>query len=67
MSHATKIKAYLESGNQITPLQALKKFGCFRLAARIRDLKDEGMTIYKIMVRRKNQEGKNVYVAQYYL
>ena len=43
------IKAHLESGKPITALQALNKFGCFRLAARIKDLKDKGMFIDKIM------------------
>ena len=35
----TQIKSYLEEGNRITPLDALEKFGCFRLAARINDLR----------------------------
>ena len=54
------IKAYLKKGNSITAMQALKQFGCFRLAARIKDLKDEGMNIQKIMM--KNTEGKRVAV-----
>ena len=54
------IKAHLKKGNSINAMQALKQFGCFRLAARIKNLKDEGMDIRKIMM--KNTEGKRVAV-----
>ena len=39
MSQTAKIKKHLLAGKKITPLQALRKFGCFRLAARISDLR----------------------------
>ena len=51
------IKAHLESGKPITALQALNEFGCFRLAARIKDLKDTGMIIDKAMIA--NEKGKH--------
>lgn len=54
------IKAHLKKGKCITAMQALNQFGCFRLAARIKNLKDEGMDIRKIMM--KNTEGKRVAV-----
>jgi hypothetical protein len=40
-----QIKAYLSKGKSITPLDALNKFGCFRLSARIKNLRDEGLKI----------------------
>ena len=40
-----KIKAYLTKGKAITPIDALNKFGCFRLSARIADLRNEGLNI----------------------
>jgi hypothetical protein len=40
-----QIKAYLSNGKSITPLDALSKFGCFRLAARISDLRKDGLKI----------------------
>jgi hypothetical protein len=40
-----QIKAYLNKGKSITPLDALNKFGCFRLAARISDLRNDGLKI----------------------
>lgn len=36
---------YLRAGNEITPLEALEKFGCLRLAARIADLRATGQNI----------------------
>lgn len=40
------IAAHLRSGKSITPMDALHKYGCFRLGARIFDLKnDDGMDI----------------------
>lgn len=40
-----QIRQHLESGKSITPLEALRLYGCFRLGARIYDLRAEGMTI----------------------
>lgn len=45
MTQNQQIKSYLEKGKSITPLQALNKFGCFRLAARISDLRNDGLNI----------------------
>jgi len=36
---------YLKSGKSITPLEALDKFGCMRLGARISDLRKRGHPI----------------------
>lgn len=40
-THNEKIKGYLLKGNTLTSLQALKLFGCARLAARIYDIREE--------------------------
>jgi len=56
------IKQYLEQGYRITAIDALQKFGCFRLAARIKDIKDEGVNIDKVMV----ETASGARVAQYY-
>jgi len=45
MSQTEAIKAALLSGRSLTPIDALEDFGCFRLAARIADLRREGMDI----------------------
>ena len=40
-SQANKVKKYLEAGNSITPIDALKMFGSFRLAAIICNLRKD--------------------------
>ena len=39
------ILSHLRTGKCITPLEALKLYGCFRLSGRIYDLKQEGWHI----------------------
>lgn len=53
-----KIKAYLQKGKGLTALEALRKFGCFRLAARIKNLSDEGVQIKRQWIKTKN--GKHI-------
>lgn len=50
MTQTAAILAWLRSGNSITALDALNLFGCFRLAARIADLKAEGHVIESELV-----------------
>ena len=56
MTQNQQIKSYLEKGKTITPIQALNKFGCFRLAARISDLRNDGLNIATKIV---TKEGKS--------
>lgn len=44
-SQCRMILEALQRGETITPLDALRRFGCFRLGARIYDLKDKGYEI----------------------
>ena len=55
-SQNAMIREYLEAGHSITPIDALNMFGCFRLGARIADLKKEGMDIRTEIV---HDNGKN--------
>lgn len=50
MAQTVDIKKHLQAGNTITPLEALHRFGCMRLGARILDLKREGMTIHSRLI-----------------
>lgn len=61
------IKHYLEEGGRLTPLDALHLFGCFRLAARIKDLRRLGLDIRTDYIRVVNEAGKTVTVGQYSL
>lgn len=45
MSQSDQIRAALMLGRSLTPLDALQDYGCFRLAARIAELRREGMDI----------------------
>jgi hypothetical protein len=46
------IRAHLESGRDLTPLDALDQYGVFRLAARIDELRGEGLDIETVIERR---------------
>ena len=56
MSQTTQIQRHLEKGKSLTPIQALNKFGCFRLAARIADLRNDGINIKTTIVKLKNNK-----------
>ena len=45
MTQRDQILAALKQGDTLTPIDALRRFGCFRLAARINELRDEGVQI----------------------
>lgn len=62
-SQANAILEYLQDGNGITPMDALNLCGCFRLSARIADLKKRG---YDIVTEKVKVDGGK-YVARYHL
>jgi len=57
---------WLKENGTINPLEALKEIGCFRLSARIHNLKKKG---YQITSKRITQKGRfgNVCFAEYRL
>jgi len=61
MSQTKQIADYLNKGKKLTPIDALTKFGCFRLAARIADLRNDGMSIVTKTIKLDN----NKQIAQY--
>ena len=54
MSQANAILSHLKRG-PITPLDALDRYGCFRLAARIADLRGAGHPIKTEWVERQGK------------
>ena len=44
-TQAQRILQHLKSGKALSPLDALEKYGCFRLAARIHELRRAGHAI----------------------
>ena len=62
MSQSDEILAYLKTGATLTPLEALSRFGCLRLAARKRELCEAGYRI-ETTIRRNGRK----YHAEYRL
>jgi hypothetical protein len=54
-STTKKIEAWLLRGYKLTPLQALEKWGCMRLAARIAELRKDGLPIVTNKITRKGK------------
>jgi hypothetical protein len=54
-SHKRRILAYLQEHGSITPMEALQEFGCYRLGARIWDLRQTGVQISTEIVREKRR------------
>jgi len=61
-SQTALIKGWLLNGYSITQLDALNMFGCFRLSARIANLREEGLDIVTYMVNVNDKR-----IAKYYL
>ena len=56
MSQLNQIRSDLDKGKSITAIDALNKYRCFRLAARVNDLRNQGYPVEVVMV--KTAEGK---------
>lgn len=67
MTQTEKILKYLQENGGITQLQAAEYFGCYRLGARIWELKKAGYRIKKTMVTGINRYGGSVAFARYWL
>jgi hypothetical protein len=61
MSQNKQIADYLNKGKKLTTIDALNKFGCFRLASRINDLRNEGINIATKIIKLENKKQ----IAQY--
>lgn len=62
-SQCKQIARYLENGGHLTQMDALKMFGCFRLASRIHDLRNRGYDVKKRTVVTDTDKR----VCEYYL
>jgi hypothetical protein len=59
MSQTEQILKHLKKGKKLNPLQALKLYGCFRLASRISELRKDGHLIDTIPTKK----GKKVFAS----
>ncbi len=55
MSQIKQIKAYLDGGGSLTPMNALQMFGSFRLAVTINTLRGRGMNIITVMEKNNSK------------
>lgn len=65
MSQNCMILNHLEQRGGITQAEAVELYGCYRLSARISDLKRMGHSIDREMISVKNRYGDTTRVARY--
>lgn len=64
-SQKTAIKRHLETEGSLSQIQALKKYGCGRLASRIHELRtDDHLDIQTRLIKNRKKGGN---FAEYYL
>jgi len=63
----SQILYYMRHNGVITPLDALRLFGCMRLASRVADLRKKGYTIITTPITVQKANGKWTQVAGYSL
>lgn len=67
MSQCERIVEYMQQNGSITQLDALREFGCMRLASRISDLKRQGVAVKREMETSKNRYGEPISYARYFI
>lgn len=67
MTQNERIMQYIRENGSITQIDALREFGCMRLASRVSDLKAAGFPIKRTMETAKNRYGEAVTYARYSL
>lgn len=67
MSQVDRVQDYMEAHGSITQREAIEALGCYRLGARIADLKDRGVGIERIMEEGQNRFGDRTRYARYFL
>ena len=67
MTQCERILQYIDEKGSITQLDALREFGCMRLASRMCDIKKMGYPVKKEMETAKNRYGEPISYARYTL
>lgn len=65
LTQCERIIQYIEETGSITQMDALREFGCMRLASRMCDIKKKGYAVTKTMEKAKNRYGEPVSFARY--
>lgn len=66
MRQVDMILEHFQNGGTLTQLEALQKFGCGRLGARVWDLRHAGFPIAKRFKTVRKATGGTAVVAEYY-
>ena len=67
MTQCERILRHMQDYGSITQAEAVTKYGCYRLGARIWDLKARGVPIKSETVTGKNRYGERMCFARYSL
>ena len=67
MTQCQEILEYMKTYGSISPLEAMREFGCMRLAARINDLENQGHNIIHDTDYSLNRKGKKIHFTRYSL
>ena len=67
MTQAEKVLRHLKTVGKITPMDAIREYGCLRLGARICDLRRDGHQIKSKIVTGRNRFGEVTHYAEYSL
>lgn len=67
VSQSEAILDYMMDGNRINPLTALNYFGCFRLAARIADIKKMGAPVKSEIITVTHGNGMTKRYKEYFI
>jgi hypothetical protein len=62
-----RIIEYIKTEGSITQLDALREFGCMRLASRVSELRKAGVPIIRELETSKNRYGEPISYARYRL
>lgn len=67
MTQCERIVKYIEEAGSITQLDALREFGCMRLASRVSELRKKGVPIVGSTETSKNRYGEKIRYSRYRL
>lgn len=67
LTQCDRILRHMEDYGSIDPMEAIKEYGCMRLASRISDLKGQGHEIIAERTKGKNRYGETTSYCVYRL
>ena len=67
MTQCDMVLRYMQEHGSISPLEAVRDIHCYSLAARIKNLRDDGVNIKAVPVTTKNVYGKSCTYSRYSL